>query len=127
MHCTQQGREAALRQQLSDMRSQLTQATTDLHECKTQLHAALDTSQQLQSLLAATSAAKAGLERRVGALKLLLAEQVRENAGLVQGLKLCQEGLEAARLQLQQADAQQAAARAEIASKVRLGFSPVLR
>jgi hypothetical protein len=40
----------------------------------------------------------------------------------MQGLKLCQEGLEAARLQLQQADAQQAAARAEIASKVRLGF-----
>jgi chromosome segregation ATPase len=116
--CTQ-GREAALKPQVSELRSQLSQATAELHESRTQLHAALDTSQQLQSLLAATSAAKAALERRVGALKLLLAEQVGENAGLVQGLKLCQEGLEAARLQLEQADAQQVAARAEIASKVR--------
>jgi multidrug efflux pump subunit AcrA (membrane-fusion protein) len=113
------------------MRTQLTQTTTDLHECRTQLHAALDTSQQLQSLLAAASAAKAALERRVGALKLLLAEQVGENARLVQGLQLCQEGLEAARLQLQHAESQQAAARAEIASKVRmthpLGVTPVLQ
>ena len=108
-----------MKQQVSELRSQLTQSTTELHETKTQLHAALDTSQQLQSLLAASSAAKAGLERRVGALKLLLAEQVGENAALVQGLRLCQETLEAARLQLQQADAQQAAARAEVANKVR--------
>jgi hypothetical protein len=103
-----------------ETRSQLTQTTADLHECKTQLHAALDTSSQLQSQLTTTAAAKAGLERRVGALKLLLAEQVSENAALVQGLGLCQEGLEAARQQLQQAEAQQAAARAEIASKVRV-------
>jgi chromosome segregation ATPase len=116
-----QGQEAVLKQQVLDLRSQLTQAAADLHECKTQLHAALDTSQQLQSLLASASAAKAGRERRVGALKLLLAEQVGENAGLVQGLQLCQEALEAARLQLGQAEQQQAAARAEVASKVGAG------
>lgn len=113
-----QSSEAKLRQQVADLSHQLDDATSELQQCRTQLHAALESAQQLQSMLATASAAKAGLERRTGALKLLLAEQIRENAVLVRGLGLCQEALEAAHVQLQAAEQRQAATQAEMVNKV---------
>lgn len=103
----------------SSLHTQLEATNLELQQTKDHLQAALEASHHASSQLAETSTAKAALERRTGALKVLLAEHVRDNVNLIKALELCEDALGEAHIQLQKAEQQKTASEAVLADKVR--------